>query len=528
MGSVEPMIINDTVESAAAEFLEIPAVSVFNMRAYVGVPIVLSTGRVYGTLCALDRSPKQNSRRQVEALLILARLLASQIDRRELGIAEERNRLAREIHDTLAQSLSALALDLAMHASNLRREAPQLEPEATAMQELAREALRDVRRSIWNLQPGTLDGRTLPEAISHELSGLERFGINGTIEVRGSAEALPPPVETAVLRIAQEGLANVRKHSGADAVVVTLEYQADEILLRVDDNGRGLDPASAGAPRPTGGFGITSMRERARALGGDLDIRRRPAGGVALLCVLPRSGPAVARAESRPEPSAAQRPARTAGKPPSSGRPHIRAAIADDHMLVREGLRRLLEDMPDVIVVAEADNGDAALALLARERPDIMLLDIQMPRLSGLRVLEQLRAVSPNTRVIIMTTFAQDEMVFQAVRLGAKGYLLKESTAAELIAAIRTVAAGGTLLTPTAAERLAERLHRQDALTAREREVLTLVAEGLRNKEIAGRLGTTEKTVQFHTANIFGKLGAQSRTEAVRIAIERGLILTEV
>src|SRR4051812_18649969 len=215
MGSVEPLIINDAAESAAAEFLEIPAVSVFKMRAYIGVPIVLSTGRVYGTLCALDRSPKTNSQRHIDTLMILARLLASQIDRRELGIAEERNRLAREIHDTLAQSLSALVLDLTMHVSSLRREAPQLEPEVAAMQTLAREALRDVRRSIWNLQPGTLDGRTLSEAIGHELRNIERAGISATIELRGEIADLPPPIETAVLRIAQEALANIRKHSGA-------------------------------------------------------------------------------------------------------------------------------------------------------------------------------------------------------------------------------------------------------------------------------------------------------------------------
>src|SRR3954470_22683568 len=199
MGSVEPLLINDTAKDEAAEFLEIPAVTVFNMRAYIGVPIVLSTGRVYGTLCALDRSAQENSQRQLDALMILARLLASQLDRRELGLAAERNRLRPDIHDTLAQSLSALILDLTMHVSNLRREAPQLEPDAAAMQELAREALREVRRSIWNLQPGTLDGRTLPEALSHELRALDRYNISGSIELRGQVADLPPPIETAML-----------------------------------------------------------------------------------------------------------------------------------------------------------------------------------------------------------------------------------------------------------------------------------------------------------------------------------------
>lgn len=509
MGSVEPFLINDV--GPASEFLEIPAVSVFQMRAYIGVPIVLSTGRVYGTLCALDRNAAHNTQRDLDYLLLLARLLASQLDRRDLGIAEERNRLAREIHDTLAQSLSALVLDLSVHADRLRAEAPELVSEAVGMRILALEALQEVRRSIWNLQPGRLEGRTLAEAIKAEAAGLERFGISATLEVRGQPGELPPTVETALLRIAQEALANVRKHSAATTALVTLEFLDADITLRVDDNGRGIAPSAGTTPTLAGGFGVHSMRERARAAGGDLVLHARLGGGTTLECILPRGGQAV----SLP-PAPAQ--------PTTPIAPSISVGIIDDHALVREGLRRLLESAPGITITFDAGDGQSGIDLIRRHTPDIVLLDIQMPRMTGLQVLEQLRQANFNTRAIILTTFSQDEMVFQAVRLGARGYLLKETTGVELQNAIRAVAAGGTLLTPVAAGRLADRLQSREELTAREREVLGLLAEGLRNKEIAARLGASEKTIQFHTANIFGKLGAQSRTEAVRIALERGLV----
>ena len=520
MDSVEPLIVNDVSVGIGPEFNDTPAVNVFQMRSYIGVPIVLSTGRVYGTLCALDRAPRNNDKHDIDYLLILARLLASQLDRRGLGILEERNRLAREIHDTLAQSLTTLVLDLAMHAGSVRRQAPALEADANAMLDTARDALTEVRRSIWNLQPGALDGRSLAEAIGAELRSLTRAGIDNVLEVRGQVTDLPAGVEAAVLRVAQEGIANARKHSHASHIVVTLEYGAGDLTLRVDDDGHGTGNGNgSGAERVRsvdGGFGITSMRERARLLGGELSVAARPGGGTSLVSVIPFAAPS-ARASGNavvtPPPAL-----------PAPARRPTRVVIADDHMLVRQGLRRLLEATGQIVIVGEATDGEDALEIVEREQPDILLLDIQMPRLGGLGVLERLQAVHIPTRVIVMTTFAQDETVFQAVRLGARGYLLKDASAAELRQAIDTVAGGGTLLTPVAAGLLADRLHRPDHLTAREREVLALVAEGLRNKEVAARLGSSEKTVQFHIANMFGKLGAQSRTEAVRIARERGLL----
>lgn len=514
MGSVEPLLINDV--GPLTEFHEIPAVSVFQMRSYIGVPIILSSGRVYGTLCALDRKVTSNTQRDLDYLLLLARLLASQLDRRELGIAEERNRIAREIHDTLAQTLAALVLDLGAYADDPRLDAPDLVLEARSLSERAREALHEVRRSIWNLQPGQLAGRTLAEAIGAEVRALGRDGVSATLEVRGEARDLPANVETALLRIAQEALANVRKHAHALSAIVTLEFGEQDITLRVEDDGRGITTANIGPPTQQRGFGIHSMRERARTTGGELSVFPRPGGGTSLVCRVPRAGAVL------PPTPAPTLPPRTAAR-----RPQTSIGIIDDHALVREGLRRLLESAPDIRVVFDAGDGVSGLSLIRQYRPEVILLDIQMPHLGGLQVLEQLGKDDTPPRAIVLTTYAQDEMVYQAMRLGARGYLLKDTTGAELRNAISAVAGGGALLTPLAASRLAESLHNREALTAREREVLALLAEGLRNKEIAARLGASEKTVQFHNANIFGKLGAQNRTEAVRIARERGLLLPE-
>jgi DNA-binding NarL/FixJ family response regulator len=315
------------------------------------------------------------------------------------------------------------------------------------------------------------------------------------------------------MRIAQEALANVRKHSQASQVVVTLEYQPESLCLRVDDDGRGIDATSQTPTSEAAGFGLASMRERARQAGGHLEISSRASGGTSVICQIPRlvTAPAMERMPSAP-PRVAQEHST------------IRVGIIDDHTVIREGLLRLLGNASGIDVNWQAPNAEIGLELIARATPDVLLLDLQMPGLGGLGCLERLSSSGTLPRTIVLTTFAQDELVYQAIRLGARGYLLKDASPDELLDAIRIVAGGGTMLAPAAAEQLAQRVNHPETLTPREREVLALLADGLRNKEIAHQLGTREKTVQFHIANLFGKLGVSSRTEATRVALERGLV----
>jgi NarL family two-component system response regulator LiaR len=208
----------------------------------------------------------------------------------------------------------------------------------------------------------------------------------------------------------------------------------------------------------------------------------------------------------------------------------IRVLIADDHAVVRQGLRTFLELQDDIEVVADVADGEAALRAAEEHEPDVVLMDLVMPGEGGVAAIRALRERRPEARVLVLTSFLDDEKLFPAVRAGAAGYLLKDVEPAELVRAIRTVDDGEALLHPAVAARLmeefaqTERPAADEALTAREREVLTLIARGLSNKLIARDLEIAEKTVKTHVSSILGKLGLTDRTQAALYAVRSGLI----
>jgi DNA-binding NarL/FixJ family response regulator len=215
----------------------------------------------------------------------------------------------------------------------------------------------------------------------------------------------------------------------------------------------------------------------------------------------------------------------------------IRVALADDQRLLREGLRIILEAAPDMLVVGEAEDGIAATTLAATEQPDVMLMDIRMPRREGIAATEIIHKTHPTVRIILLTTYDTPELVVEGLRAGAVGYVLKDCSAEELYAAIRAVARGQVLLQATSAAQLlaglpptslpsspqprsaAEKL----GLTERERDVLRLVVQGRNNSEIAAELYVSEATVKTHINHIFAKLGARDRVHAVVLAHQLGL-----
>ena len=207
--------------------------------------------------------------------------------------------------------------------------------------------------------------------------------------------------------------------------------------------------------------------------------------------------------------------------------PHqIRILIVEDQRIVREGLRAVLEDEPEIAIVGEAADGQAALEQFARLRPDVVLMDLQMPVVDGPEATRRIRELAPEARILVLTTYATDEFIFKALRAGAQGYLLKDASADELQGAIRSVHAGQTLLAPAVAARLVQGVSAgpAEALTPRELEVLTLVGQGRSNGEIAAQLAIAPRTAKVHVQNILGKLGATNRTETVGIAVRQGLI----
>lgn len=207
----------------------------------------------------------------------------------------------------------------------------------------------------------------------------------------------------------------------------------------------------------------------------------------------------------------------------------IRVLIADDHPVVRAGLQGMLASQPDFELVGEAATGKEAVTLAAQLRPDVVLMDLRMAEMDGAAATAQIQTQQPKTPVLVLTTYDTNADILRAIDAGATGYLLKDTPRDELFAAIRSVAQGKAVLAPTAATRLLRQRQTPagEALSARELEVLSLVARGASNKEIARSLHLSEATVKSHLIHLFGKLGVTDRTAAVTVALERGLLHLE-
>ena len=208
----------------------------------------------------------------------------------------------------------------------------------------------------------------------------------------------------------------------------------------------------------------------------------------------------------------------------------VRILIVDDHAIVREGLRALIETEPGMVLVGEAADGEEAVRMVSARDPDVILLDLVMPRMGGIEAIEQMKRNDPEARILVLTSFAEDDQVFPAIKAGALGYLLKDTSPRELLQAIRDVHQGEPTMHPTIARKLMRELQRpmslpptEEPLTQRELEVLRLVAQGLSNQGIADKLVVSERTVRTHVSNILGKLHLANRTEAALYALREGL-----
>lgn len=209
----------------------------------------------------------------------------------------------------------------------------------------------------------------------------------------------------------------------------------------------------------------------------------------------------------------------------------IQVVLADDHAVVRKGIREFLEEEGDIRVVAEATTGAEAVALTAEHQPDVTVLDIQMPELTGIEAARQIKAQLPEVKVLVLTAYDDDPYIFAMLQAGASGYILKNAPSEELVRAVRTVAQGGSALDPAVTAKVMSQLASGkpagaqaavEGLTERELDVLRLTAKGYTNRAIGRELGISDRTVQGHLANIFGKLGVNTRTEAVLLAVKQG------
>ena len=454
--------------------------------------------------------------RQAGAAIHALRLrddLARSHERLVFAREEERRRLRRDLHDGLGPTLAAIGMRAEASAETLDSDPATAHRLLEELGAEVRAALADIRRLVDGLRPPALDELGLLGAIEQQAGRLEGGGgpAAGTRIVVDRPAAplpeLPAAVEVAAFRIAVEALTNVIRHSGARTCQVRIRA-GDDLTIEVDDDGRGLPPRPADGNRDGihGGTGRRAWRDPGdRPASGRWRAGRRPAADPARVGI----GGAVTDLEAL-----------------------TRVLIADDHASFRSGLRALLETAGDMAVVGEAGTGDEAVRMTTALQPDVVLMDLNMPGMDGLEATRRIVETTPHVAVLVVTMYDDDESVFDAVRAGARGYVLKGAQRVELLRAVRAVVAGEAIFGPGVARRLMAYFARPrpaltvaafPELTEREREILELVARGRSNSEITAQLVLSPKTVRNHVSNIFSKLQARDRAEAIVRARQAGM-----
>ncbi len=501
--------------------------------------------RLAGTLVVYPDGDRAFSPADISAFQGLADMatlgiaLSQQVQQqREFAMLEERNRLAREIHDTVAQSLAALILQMETLQYTVEQgEAEKAQQMLTVARLLAKSALEDTRRAVRGLAAVGAQTLTPAQAIAQEAQQMEaESGIATQFVLTGDPQTLTPDQRASLLRITQEALTNARKHARPQRVRVGLQYGTEDVTLLVEDDGLGFDASAPRVPGSEGGYGLFGISERAALVGGTLHIDSTPGWGTRLRVTLPyHLAPALEELEEAARRRGLEEKASVVEILPLAPfvqpAPPTRVLVVDDYPLTRQGIRAVLERDRDIEVVGEASDGAQAVEQALLLLPDVVLMDWQMPNVDGLEGLRRMHARLPQTPVLILTMSKTEQDVGEALANGARGFLLKDADPAELLAAVRAARRGESLLSTVIVDRLASLASGQNRairdpsdLNEREREVLQLLAQGARNKEIATALFIAPKTVEYHLSNIFTKLDVTNRTEATRIAVERGLV----
>ena len=475
-------------------------------------------------------------------------------------------------HAHLVQMLSALMVQVNALQSLVRDEdtttvLETLREGLATLEQLAREILHEARSFDEDVPLAELIGVTLTEALSHAVEETaETLGLSSRITFSGEERALPGYIESLLYHIAQEALYQVQQHTGTRRLRLIFIYGHDEAQMSIEDDGtpvsEGEDayvpPFVFNAPMATDAV-LSDLRHRVEHLGGSLEIMASTEEGSRVRVRVPYvhhtdtepenvgprfiEGPPLAGARSPDVRSTGASPVSVspagAGStrlnvvPPQQAAPpdRVRVLVVEAQAVTRAGLRRLLESYPDLQVVGEAADGVQAVSETLELGPQVVLMDMQLPGGQSMEALRQIKQLNLDTQVLMLSALDREDYLYETLRAGAGGYVLKDIAPDELAQAVRTVARGEVLVQPQLARRLLLQFGRQsrgghpyEALTAREQEVLRLLARGLRNKEMAARLHVSERTINFHLANIYQKLNVSGRTEALSKALEQGLI----
>ena len=465
------------------------------------------------------------------------------LDRSVMVQETERKRIAQEIHDGITQMLVGALYEMQaakqmLAAGGDPRAAAQKLSEALA---LISETVSEIRRVILDLHPTILDELGLVPALQRLARSFENDTLRCVLQVEGAQARLSSTQELALYRIAQEALNNIRRHAGASQALLNLSFAREHTTLTVRDDGRGIPGGSAtrsGSPRPDlpmGGFagvagakehlGLIGMKERAQSVGGRFELRSKPEGGTSIIVVLPRLA-------SHGRPAGCRAASDHRSNPLRLPMPPIKVLIVDDHPVVRRGLHSILGDAKDLQVVGEASNGSEALKQVGALKPDVVLMDIRLPGADGVQITRRVRREYPEAKIIILTTYDDDQHLYNAIEAGAHGFLTKHADYSDLAESIRAVARGERLLSPALVGKVLDRFQhlaraqalQQSGLTEQEIELLRLIAQGETNKEIGDKLFWSEVTVKRRASEVYSKLNVADRAQAVGEAMRRGLI----
>ncbi|EEM86607.1 Response regulator receiver [Bacillus thuringiensis serovar pulsiensis BGSC 4CC1] len=422
----------------------------------------------------------------------------SQVER--ITLLEERDRLSKDLHDTMGHSYTSIIMG--METLRMELKSKEGEEQLDSLLQLARNSMEEVRLYLHQLD---LSKESLPLAVTlQQLT--EEFKKHAKVKVRtqiiGEEYVTSKQSKMTLYRTLQESLTNAVRHGHSTEIIVSLHFEPQQIRLDVQDNGCGVEEWKDG-------FGLTAMKERVSQSQGRVIVYSKKGEGTLISCVLP--------------------------KQVQLSNEQIRLCIVDDHSFIRESLHTLLDGQEDLQVVGMAEDGERALELCERLKPDIVLMDLEMPNMDGINATKMIKKKWPDMRVLILSTFQSTERAKEIIRNGADGYLLKSIDSRELAESIRLVYRGGTMINHDLFHRMWEDKEEtglvesrldgiEYGLTKRELEILELLSQGSRYKTIASTLYLSNGTVRNYASNLYEKLGVKNREEAVQKAKDKGLL----
>ncbi|MBU5220535.1 hybrid sensor histidine kinase/response regulator transcription factor [Bacillus albus] len=439
--------------------------------------------------------------RQSEIILNQKHVLeqyVSQVER--ITLLEERDRLSKDLHDTMGHSYTSIIMG--METLRMELKSKEGEQQLDSLLQLARNSMEEVRLYLHQLD---LSQESLPLATTlQQLT--EEFKKHAKVNVRtriiGEEYMVSKQSKMTLYRSLQESLTNAVRHGHSTEIIVSLHFEPQQIRLDVQDNGCGVEEWKDG-------FGLTAMKERVSQSQGRVIVYSQKGEGTLISCVLP--------------------------KQVQLSNEQIRLCIVDDHSFIRESLHTILGGLEDLQVVGMAEGGERALELCERLKPDVVLMDLEMPNLDGIHATKMIKKKWPDIRVLILSTFQNTERAKEIIRNGADGYVLKSIDSRELAESIRLVYRGGTMITHDLFHRMWEENEetglfearsdgKEYGLTKRELEILELLSQGSRYKTIASTLYLSNGTVRNYASNLYEKLGVKNREDAVQKAKDIGLL----